>query len=219
MPNNGVYHYYRPDALSAALGYVAHAVYILAGYLGVPLPWQIEFAGARSAIWDPFNGKRHPLFGTRYADIEPGLAFLNRDIVYLCGSQGVHIPLSAHRCTLPNLLALLRCPTLGMPGPLEALRPEPVVRYSRPPLRVKEPPSPEAKRDLPTKEGQSPKVEGQLPKTEGQLPKVEGQLLKTEEDIDDESDFIVVEHSSIPTPEQTEELEHFERAMFIDTTT
>jgi hypothetical protein len=34
---------------------------------------------------------------------------------------------------------------------------------------------------------------------------------------DDESDFIVVGNPTIPTPEQTEELEHFERAMFIDT--
>ena len=35
MPNNGVYNYYRPDALSTALGYVAHVVFIIACYLGV----------------------------------------------------------------------------------------------------------------------------------------------------------------------------------------
>lgn len=35
MPNNGQYESYRPDALSAALGYVAHVVHLLSGYLGV----------------------------------------------------------------------------------------------------------------------------------------------------------------------------------------
>lgn len=35
MPNNGEYSYYRPDALSAALGYVAHITYLVAAYLGV----------------------------------------------------------------------------------------------------------------------------------------------------------------------------------------
>jgi hypothetical protein len=35
MPNSGEYSYYRPDALSAALGYVAHVVYLVACYLGV----------------------------------------------------------------------------------------------------------------------------------------------------------------------------------------
>jgi len=184
MPNNGVYNYYRPDALSTALGYVAHVAYIIASYLGITLPWRIEFAGARSTIWDPFNGKRHPLFGARYDDIEPGLLLLNRNIVYMCGSQGVHVPLSQHNCTLPNLLALLRSPTLGMSGPLEAMNPSPLVRVSRPPLRVVEPPSPVRK--------------------------------KIVQEEDDESDFIVVENPTVPTPEQTEEIEHFERAMFID---
>lgn len=58
------------------------------------------------------------------------------DIVYLCGSQGVHVPLSAHQSTLPNLLLLFRCPTLGLPGPTKAIRTDRIVKVSRPPLRV-----------------------------------------------------------------------------------
>lgn len=50
-------------------------------YEKVTLPWKIEFAGARSSIWDPFEGKRHPLFGNRYSEIEPGLVFLNNGII------------------------------------------------------------------------------------------------------------------------------------------
>jgi hypothetical protein len=54
-----------------------------------------------------------------------------------------------------------------------------------------------------------------LPKKDGKERK-EGEK-KTEEE-DEEEDFIVLDHPTIPTPEQIDELEQFERAMYIDTT-
>jgi len=118
LPNSGVYSSYPPATLSAALGYIAHHVQLVSSYLQVVLPYHLVYAGARSVIHTNDDPPRlYPLYGARTSDMEGGLALLNRNIVYLCASQGIKVPRNAHAFTLSNMMALLRSPTMGWPVP------------------------------------------------------------------------------------------------------
>jgi hypothetical protein len=193
LPNNGIYSSFPPETLSAALGNVAHVVYLLSSYLGVVLPCPIDFAGSRSSIrTNEEPSRRFPLYGTRVGDMEVGTRLLNYDIVQLCYSQGVSISRSAYAHTLPNLLALLRSPTLGWPGPHELTSAR--LRRPLPLLRVN------------SQDGSVNNIN---------INGEEGGVVYNNNDVDDD-DFIVLENTVIPTPSQSEDLAQFERALFID---
>lgn len=103
------------DALSAALGHVAHLVNALQYYLSVPLPYPIRPFGSRSAIRDdisqlPDPQREFPLYVPRGGSsaqfrFDYGWFLLNKDIEALCGAQGLKVVDIRH--TLPNLKYLL----------------------------------------------------------------------------------------------------------------
>ncbi|KAL2174166.1 UV radiation resistance protein and autophagy-related subunit 14-domain-containing protein [Thermothelomyces heterothallicus CBS 202.75] len=103
------------DALSAALGHVAHLTDALQYYLAVPLPYPIRPFGSRSSIRDdisqlPDPQREFPLYvprGGSSAQFRFDYAWflLNKDIEALCSSQGLRVVDIRH--TLPNLKYLL----------------------------------------------------------------------------------------------------------------
>ncbi|KAL2132999.1 hypothetical protein VTI74DRAFT_3037 [Chaetomium olivicolor] len=103
------------DALSAALGHVAHLTSHLQYYLSVPLPYPIRPFGSRSSIRDdisqlPDPQREFPLYvprGGSAAQFRFDYAWflLNKDIEALCASQGLRVVDIRH--TLPNLKYLL----------------------------------------------------------------------------------------------------------------
>ncbi|KAL2125526.1 hypothetical protein VTJ04DRAFT_1891 [Mycothermus thermophilus] len=103
------------DALSAALGHVAHLTDSLQYYLSVPLPYPIRWFGSRSTIRDdisqlPETQREFPLYlprGGSAAQFRFDYAWflLNKDIEALCASQGLRVVDIRH--TLPNLKYLL----------------------------------------------------------------------------------------------------------------
>lgn len=215
LPNDGIYTSYPADTLSAALGYVAHVVYLVSSYLGVVLPYPIEFAGARSAIFTTDEPpRRFPLYGTRVNDMEIGTRLINSDIVYLCFTQGVYVKRAMYNRTLPNLMALLRIETLGWPGPRDP-RKSPQSQRQLPPLRV------QSSQQIDTTTTATGSIKGNNNnnnnKGDGklQLAVVKDKIRGSTGSEDD--DFIVLEKTVVPTPSQAEDLEHYERAMFIDT--
>jgi len=210
LPNDGIYTSYPAETLSAALGYVAHIVYLVSSYLGVTLPYPIDFAGARSAVYTTDETpRRYPLYGTRVSDMEIGTRLINYNIVYLCFTQGVHIKRAMYNCTLPNLMALLRIETLGWPGPRE--RTSPRAQRQLPPLRIQRFQQVDATTTTDSGNINSTEEEQQL-----QLVVVKSNKIRGSTGSEDD-DFIVLEKTVVPTPLQAEDLAHFERAMFIDT--
>ncbi|KAK4095710.1 hypothetical protein N658DRAFT_502422 [Parathielavia hyrcaniae] len=103
------------DALSAALGHVAHLVDSLQYYLAVHLPYPIRAFASRSSIRDdisqlPDPQREFPLYvprGGSSAQFRFDYAWflLNKDIEALCASQGLKVVDIRH--TLPNLKYLL----------------------------------------------------------------------------------------------------------------
>ncbi|KAK4154684.1 UV radiation resistance protein and autophagy-related subunit 14-domain-containing protein [Chaetomidium leptoderma] len=103
------------DALSAALGHVAHLVDALQYYLSVPLPYPIRPFGSRASIRDdisqlPDPQREFPLYlprGGSSAQFRFDYAWflLNKDIEALCNSQELKVVDIRH--TLPNLKYLL----------------------------------------------------------------------------------------------------------------
>ncbi|KAL1835413.1 hypothetical protein VTJ49DRAFT_6775 [Mycothermus thermophilus] len=103
------------DALSAALGHVAHLTDALQYYLSVPLPYPIRSFGSRSTIRDdisqlPETQREFPLYLPRGGSaaqfrFDYGWFLLNKDIEALCASQGLRVVDIRH--TLPNLKYLL----------------------------------------------------------------------------------------------------------------
>jgi len=207
LPNNGVYTNYPAELLPAALGYVAHVVHLVTAYLGVMLPYPIEFAGARSAVRNSDDPpRRYPLYGTRFGDMDVGVRLLNNNIVYLCYTQGLCIPRSMYNQTLPNLMLLLRSPTLGWPGPHEEwMSPRPIRQL--PPLRVL----------TPSNSGSSIELDSIYNSSNSNNNNNVSQQQQDKDKDGDEDDFIVLDNTIIPTPSQSEDLAHFERALFIDT--
>ncbi|KAH6651334.1 UV radiation resistance protein and autophagy-related subunit 14-domain-containing protein [Chaetomium tenue] len=103
------------DALSAALGHVAHLTDALQYYLSVPLPYPIRPFGSRSSIRDdisqlPDPQREFPLYVPRGGSaaqfrFDYGWFLLNKDVEALCASQGLRVVDIRH--TLPNLKYLL----------------------------------------------------------------------------------------------------------------
>lgn len=78
---------------SAALGYVAHVVYILSFYLSVPLRYPVKFEGSRSFIKDPISviqgARTFPLWsrGSPLYRFEYAIFLLNKDIEQVSAVQ------------------------------------------------------------------------------------------------------------------------------------
>ncbi|KAL8821539.1 MAG: hypothetical protein Q9223_000447 [Gallowayella weberi] len=99
---------------AAALGWVAHATYLLSLYLSVHLPYPITPFGSSSTIYDPISTSLqseaartfplHPKGAVTYR-FEYGVFLLNSDIEPLMSEQGIRIVDLRH--TLPNLKYLL----------------------------------------------------------------------------------------------------------------
>lgn len=104
---------------AAALGFVAHTVYLLSFYLSSPLPYPITPYGSTSTIHDPISQTpgqgppTYPLFikgAVRYR-FEYGVFLLNKNIEILACNLGLKI--IDIRQTLPNLKYLLYIATSG----------------------------------------------------------------------------------------------------------
>ncbi|KAK3299795.1 UV radiation resistance protein and autophagy-related subunit 14-domain-containing protein [Chaetomium fimeti] len=103
------------DALSAALGHVAHLTDALQYYLSVPLPYAIRPFGSRSSIRDdisqlPDPQREFPLYVPRggsaaHFRFDYAWFLLNKDVEALCSSQALRVVDIRH--TLPNLKYLL----------------------------------------------------------------------------------------------------------------
>ncbi|KAK6357057.1 hypothetical protein TWF718_001385 [Orbilia javanica] len=102
---------HNEDVIAAALGYVAHLVYMLSFYLSVYLRYPIIPKGSSSMVHDPISviqGSRYfPLWakGVPYFRFEYAMFLLNKNIEQLMESQKC-IVLDI-RQTLPNLKYLL----------------------------------------------------------------------------------------------------------------
>jgi hypothetical protein len=61
-----------------------------------------------------FYSKKYLLYNNHTEDFRTAIEMLNWNVVHLCISQNIVIPVEAHEQTLKNLLAVLRSPKLGM---------------------------------------------------------------------------------------------------------
>ncbi|KAJ6261882.1 hypothetical protein Dda_2681 [Drechslerella dactyloides] len=123
---------HNEDVIAAALGYVAHLVYILSFYLSVYLRYPVIPKGSSSMVHDPISiiqGSRFfPLWakGVPYFRFEYAMFLLNKNIEQLMESQKC-IVLDL-RQTLPNLKYLLYVTTASRTQMLSSPRPcSPVV--------------------------------------------------------------------------------------------
>lgn len=105
---------------AAALGYVAHVVYLLSLYLLTPIPYPPSPHGSTSTIIDPVStnmpsaaARIFPLYqkGAVTYRFEYGVFLLNSDIELLMSKQGSRMVDLGH--TLPNLKYLLTVLTTG----------------------------------------------------------------------------------------------------------
>lgn len=55
LPSTGKFEGRQDEEIATALGWTAHLVYLLAGYLGVPLRYPVQPVGGRSLIKDPVS--------------------------------------------------------------------------------------------------------------------------------------------------------------------
>ena len=86
------------DEISAALGFLAHALVLLSKYLNIPVRHRIVCNSSRSAIQDA-DGTILPLFLSRVAErqqLERGLSLLYRNVGCLAQSQGLIITEEQH---------------------------------------------------------------------------------------------------------------------------
>ena len=109
-----------PAITAAALGYVAHIVYLLSLYLLTPIPYPPSPHGSTSTILDPISAnmpsaaaRTFPLYqkGTVAYRFEYGVFLLNSDIELLMSRQGSRMVDLRH--TLPNLKYLLTVLSTG----------------------------------------------------------------------------------------------------------
>ena len=109
-----------PAATAAALGHVAHIVYLLSLYLTTPIPYPPTPHGSTSTILDPISNnmpslaaRTFPLYqkGAVTYRFEYGVFLLNSDIELLMSRQGSRMVDLRH--TLPNLKYLLTVLTTG----------------------------------------------------------------------------------------------------------
>eukprot|EP00043_Microstomoeca_roanoka_P008474 m.81628 g.81628 ORF g.81628 m.81628 type:complete len:462 (-) comp14255_c1_seq6:166-1551(-) len=110
---NGTYSDRDDEALSTALGYVAHLVLMISKYLQLPLRYPLRLLGSRSCIIDDISydrqerQRRFPLH-SRVKDrsmFEHGVFLLNKDVQQLLEHHGLGVrdPLA----TLPNVRRLM----------------------------------------------------------------------------------------------------------------
>ncbi len=109
-----------PATTAAALGHVAHIVYLLSLYLSTPIPYPLTPHGSNSTILDPVSinmpsaaARVFPLYhkGAVAYRFEYGVFLLNSDIELLMSKQGSRMLDLRH--TLPNLKYLLTVLTTG----------------------------------------------------------------------------------------------------------
>eukprot|EP01112_Ceratiomyxa_fruticulosa_P014438 TRINITY_DN4132_c0_g1_i2.p1 TRINITY_DN4132_c0_g1~~TRINITY_DN4132_c0_g1_i2.p1 ORF type:complete len:433 (-),score=99.62 TRINITY_DN4132_c0_g1_i2:86-1384(-) len=242
LPNSGRYTGLPSDVISAALGYVVHIVGLLSTYLGIVLPYKMMFMGSRSIIWSegvvPAEPKRYQLHYQGYSptrDFETGVKMLNENIAFLCYAQGVKVSKKNIPCTLPNLLALFRSPTLGeiLPHALltNSIRtrnpktvkvipptPNPTTNTTN---TIQTSPTPPTTPTTPVKETSSLIIDintANSPHTTTSTPTATPPPPTTILSEDDEEWEVVHNLPLPPAPHQTEDLAQFERAMFIDIT-
>ncbi|ELR19484.1 UV radiation resistance associated protein [Acanthamoeba castellanii str. Neff] len=118
LPNNGDYASVPRGVLAAALGYVVHIVKMIAGYLGVVLPFRMESRGSQSIIYKEGSSTKYPLYlQSNERELWTAVTALNINVAYLCASQGF-LP-GKHQIpqTLLNLRRLLQSPNLGADTP------------------------------------------------------------------------------------------------------
>lgn len=110
----------EPVSTAAALGYVAHIVYLISLYLLTPIPYPPSPHGSTSTILDPIStnmpslaSRTFPLYqkGAVTYRFEYGVFLLNSDIELLMSRQGSRTVDLRH--TLPNLKYLLTVLTTG----------------------------------------------------------------------------------------------------------
>lgn len=109
-----------PTTNAAALGHIAHMVYLLSLYLLTPIPYPPSPHGSSSTIFDPISSnmpsvaaRTFPLYqkGAVTYRFEYGVFLLNSDIELLMSRQGSRMVDLRH--TLPNLKYLLTVLTTG----------------------------------------------------------------------------------------------------------
>jgi len=109
-----------PATTAAALGHVAHIVYLLSFYLLTPIPYPPSPHGSTSTIFDPIStnipskaARTFPLYqkGAVTYRFEYGVFLLNSDVELLMSRQGSRMIDLRH--TLPNLKYLLTVLTTG----------------------------------------------------------------------------------------------------------
>ncbi len=111
LPNSSALDTIDEESVAAALGFIAHLIYLLSFYLSVPLPYPIQPHLSTSLIRDPISlmpGQRtFPLFlkGNAQYRFDYAVFLLNKDIELLMNKQGLKVLDLRH--TLPNLKYLL----------------------------------------------------------------------------------------------------------------
>lgn len=103
--------------VSAALGFVSHAVQLTTNYLSIPLPYPLFHQSSTSTVEDPLaimaGSRLYPLF-PKYSvpfRFDYGVFLLNKDIETLMASVGLKTLDIRH--TLPNLKYLFYVLTAG----------------------------------------------------------------------------------------------------------
>jgi hypothetical protein len=97
--------------VSAALGYVAHMIYLLSFYLGTPLRYPVKPMGSRSFVRDDISviqgARTFPLWmkGTIYYRFEYAVFLINKNVQQLMSHVGLHCADIRH--TLANLKSLV----------------------------------------------------------------------------------------------------------------
>ncbi|KAI9718086.1 MAG: hypothetical protein M1812_004344 [Candelaria pacifica] len=117
LPNSSALDTIDEETVAAALGFIAHLIYLLSFYLSVPLPYPIQPHLSTSMIRDTISlmpGQRtFPLFlkGNAQYRFDYAVFLLNKDIELLMNKQGLKVLDLRH--TLPNLKYLLYVLTAG----------------------------------------------------------------------------------------------------------
>jgi len=102
---------YDEATVSAALGYVAHMIYLLSFYLGTPLRYPVKPMGSRSFVRDDISviqgARTFPLWmkGTIYYRFEYAVFLVNKNVQQLMSHVGLHCVDIRH--TLANLKSLV----------------------------------------------------------------------------------------------------------------
>ena len=111
------YNDFDDATVSAALGYVAHVIYLLSFYIGVSLLYPVQPMGSRSFVRDDISQIQGPrtfplwMRGTAYFRFQYGVFLINKNVQQLMSRVGLHC--IDIRYTLPNLKSLMLFIKLG----------------------------------------------------------------------------------------------------------